>query len=108
MVTDFCQRVYFLLYFIGELIKSNVKIAFDIITPTFLGKPGVIGIELEAKTNLEITLVANLISLTPGTLSLDVSANKKILFVHAMYLIDEDEVRAELKHLEQRLLKVMR
>jgi multicomponent Na+:H+ antiporter subunit E len=111
-LTDYPRRlpraIYFLLYFIGELIKSNVKIAFDIITPTFLGKPGVIGIELEAKTNLEITLVANLISLTPGTLSLDVSANKKILFVHAMYLIDEDEVRAELKHLEQRLLKVMR
>ena len=111
-LTDYPRRlpraIYFLLYFIGELIKSNVKIAFDIITPTFLGKPGVIGIELEAKTNLEITLVANLITLTPGTLSLDVSANKKILFVHAMYLIDEDEVRAELKHLEQRLLKVMR
>ena len=111
-LTDYPRRlpraIYFLLYFIGELIKSNVKIAFDIITPTFLGKPGVIGIELEAKTNLEITLVANLISLTPGTLSLDVSANKKILFVHAMYLINEDAVRAELKHLEQRLLKVMR
>jgi multicomponent Na+:H+ antiporter subunit E len=111
-LTDYPRRlpraIYFLLYFVGELIKSNVKIAFDIITPTFLGKPGVIGIELDAKTNLEITLVANLISLTPGTLSLDVSANKKILFVHAMYLIDEDEVRAELKHLEQRLLKVMR
>lgn len=111
-LTDYPRRLprtlYFLLYFVGELIKSNVKIAFDIITPTFLGKPGVIGIELDAKTNLEITLVANLISLTPGTLSLDVSANKKILFVHAMYLINEDEVRAELKQLEQRLLKVMR
>ena len=111
-LTDYPRRlpraIYFLLYLIGELIKSNVKIAFDIITPTFLGKPGVIGIELDARTNLEITLVANLISLTPGTLSLDVSANKKILFVHAMYLINEDAVRAELKHLEQRLLKVMR
>ena len=88
------------MYLIGELIKSNVKIAFDIITPTFLGKLGVISIELEAKTNVEVTLVANLISLTPGTLSLDVSANKTMLFVHAMYLINEDEVRAELKHLE--------
>jgi multicomponent Na+:H+ antiporter subunit E len=103
-LTDYPRRlpraIYFLLYLIGELIKSNVKIAFDIITPTFLGKLGVISIELEAKTNVEVTLVANLISLTPGTLSLDVSANKTMLFVHAMYLINEDEVRAELKHLE--------
>jgi multicomponent Na+:H+ antiporter subunit E len=102
------RAIYFLLYFIEELIKANLKVAIDIVTPTFLGKPGVIGIELDAKTNLEITLVANVISLTPGTLSLDVSADKKILFVHAMYLIDENQVRAELKNLEQRLLRVMR
>lgn len=111
-VTDYPRRlprtIYFLLYFIEELVKSNIKVAVDIITPTFMGKPGVIGLELDAKTNLEITLVANIISLTPGTLSLDVSADKKILFVHAMYLIDEEKVRDELKNLEQRLLKVMR
>ena len=111
-VTDYPRRlpraIFFILYFIEELVKANLKVAIDIITPTFLGKPGVIGLELDAKTNFEITLVANVISLTPGTLSLDVSADKKILFVHAMYLIDEDEVRAELKNLEQRLLKVMR
>lgn len=111
-VTDYPRRlprtIYFLLYFIEELVKSNIKVAIDIITPTFMGRPGVIGLELDAKTNLEITLVANIISLTPGTLSLDVSADKKILFVHAMYLIDEEKVRDELKNLEQRLLKVMR
>lgn len=102
------QAIGFLLYFIQELIKANIKIAIDIITPTFLGKPGVIGIALDAKTNLEITLVANIISLTPGTLCLDVSADKKILFVHAMYLTDEAKVRADLKQLEQRLLTIMR
>lgn len=112
VLTDYPRRlpraIGFLLYFIEELFKANVKVAIDIITPTFLGKPGVIALELDAKTNLEITLVANIISLTPGTLSLDVSADKKMLFVHAMYLIDEDEVRADLKQLEHRLLKVMR
>ena len=112
MVTDYPRRLprvlYFLLYFIEELIRANITIAKDVITPTFLGKPGVIGLELDAKTNLEITLVANIISLTPGTLSLDVSADKKTLFVHAMYLTDEDKVRESLKILEHRLLKVMR
>jgi len=112
VVTDYPRRLprvlYFLLYFIEELIRANITIAKDVITPTFLGKPGVIGLELDAKTNLEITLVANIISLTPGTLSLDVSADKKTLFVHAMYLTDEDKVRESLKILEHRLLKVMR
>ena len=112
VLADYPRRlpriIFFLLYFIEELLKANIKIAIDIITPTFLGKPGVIGLELDAKTNLEITLVANIISLTPGTLCLDVSADKKILFVHAMYLTDEAEVRADLKKLELKLLSIMR
>ena len=111
-IADYPKRlpraIGFFLYFIEELFKANIKIAVDVITPTFLGKPGVIGLELEAKTNLEIALVANVISLTPGTLCLDVSFDKKILFVHAMYLTDEAQVRADLKQLEQKLLKVMR
>ena len=111
-VADYPRRlpriIFFLLYFIEELLKANIKVAIDIITPTFLGKPGLIGLELDAKTNLEITLVANIISLTPGTLCLDVSADKKILFVHAMYLTDEAEVRADLKKLELKLLSIMR
>lgn len=111
-INDYPRRlpriIGFMLYFTKEMIKANVKIAVDIVTPTFLGKPGVIGLQLEAKTNFEITLVANIISLTPGTLCLDVSSDKNILFVHAMYLTDEESVRADLKQLEQRLLKVMR
>lgn len=111
-LTDYPRRlpraIGFLFYFIEELFKANIKVAIDVITPTFMGKPGVIALKLDAQTNLEITLVANIISLTPGTLCLDVSDDKKLLFVHAMYLIDEDEVRADLKQLELRLLSVMR
>jgi multicomponent Na+:H+ antiporter subunit F len=56
-------------------------------------RPGVIGVPLDAKTDVEITLLANLISLTPGTLSLDVSATGT-LYVHAMYVHDRDGARA--------------
>lgn len=48
-------------------------------------KPGVIALPLSARTEMEITLVANLISLTPGTLSLDVSDDRKVLYIHAMF-----------------------
>lgn len=102
------RMIRFFLYFIEELIKANVRVAIDIVTPTVLAKPGVIGIKLDAKTDFEITLVANVISLTPGTLSLDVSEDKTILFVHAMFLDDETEVRNDLKNLEHRLLEVLR
>lgn len=111
-LADYPQRLprflMFVSYFLWELILSNIKVAVDIITPPWHMKPGVISLELSAKTDLEITLVANFISLTPGTLCLDVSEDKKIMFVHAMFLHDENQVRDELKQMEQRVLRVLR
>lgn len=99
----------FLFYFIKELIKANLIVAYDIITPKDYMKPGIVAIPLDAKTDLEITLFANLITLTPGTLSLDVSNDKKTLYVHGLYVKDVESFRKELKEgLEKRLLEVLR
>ena len=59
---------------------------------------GVIAIPLEARTDAEIVLLANLITLTPGTLSLDISADRKVLYVHAMYIDggDLDQARQQI------------
>ena len=98
----------FIAFFIWELVLSNIKVAIDVVTPPWHMKPGVLRYKLAAKTDLEITLVANFISLTPGTLVLDVSEDKTALFVHAMFLHDEEQVMADLQELEQRLLDVIR
>lgn len=101
--------IKFILYFIKELIMANLKVAFDIITPKDYMKPGIIAVPLDAQTDLEITLFANLLTLTPGTLSLDVSSDKKIMYVHALYVKDAESFRNELKNgLEKRLLEVLR
>lgn len=101
--------INFIFYFIKELIKANMIVAYDIITPKDYMKPGIVAVPLEAKTNLEITLFANLITLTPGTLSLDVSSDKKTLYVHGLYVNDAESFRRELKEgLEKRLLEVLR
>jgi multicomponent Na+:H+ antiporter subunit E len=72
-------------------------------------RPGVIAIPLAAKTDLEITLLANLVSLTPGTLSLDVSDDKSVLYIHAMFVDDPDELRHEIKAgFERRVIEVLR
>jgi multicomponent Na+:H+ antiporter subunit E len=73
---------------------ANLKVAFDIITPKDYMSPGIIAFPLDAKSDLEITLFANLLTLTPGTLSLDVSSDKKILYVHALYVKDADSFRS--------------
>jgi multicomponent Na+:H+ antiporter subunit E len=96
-------------YFIKELFSSNLKVLWDVITPRHISRPGIIGVPLDARTDLEIMLVANLISLTPGTLSIDVSEDKKVLYVHVMFLDDVEEARRSIKTgLEKRVLEVMR
>ncbi|MDQ3551280.1 MAG: Na+/H+ antiporter subunit E [Bacteroidota bacterium] len=101
--------ISFIFYFFKELIKANMQVAHDVITPKFFMKPGIIKYPLDAKTDLEITLLANLISLTPGTLSLDVSDDKKVLYLHAMYIYDKEEFIESIKDgLEKKLLSLLR
>ncbi|GGY46896.1 hypothetical protein GCM10011297_19760 [Bacterioplanes sanyensis] len=102
------RAIRFVLFFIKELVIANWRVATDIVTPIWYMHPGVIAMPLTAKTEFEIALVANIISLTPGTLSMEVSEDKKTLFVHAMFLDDEQKLRGDLKEIEQRLLQVLR
>lgn len=103
-------RVLKLITFFGkELLISNLRVLWDVITPQHISRPGIIAIPLDAQTDLEIMLVANLISLTPGTLSLDVSDDRRLLYVHVMFLDDLDQTRRQIKEgLERRVLEVMR
>lgn len=99
----------FMAYFIYEMIKSNLQVAADVVTPPFYMKPGIVAVPLDAKTDAEIGLLANLITLTPGTLSLDVSEDRSVLYVHVMYLFDEKQFVDGIKQgFERRLLNLMR
>ena len=102
------RLIRFIFFFFSELIMANMRVAFDIVTPVWHMKPGVIAFPLEARTEMEITMVANIISLTPGTLSLDVSDDRRVLFIHAMFLDDEQSVRDDLKKMERRVLEILR
>lgn len=98
-------------FYLWQIILSNLRVAYDIVTPKHYMKPGVIAIPLDAKTDGEITLLANLITLTPGTLTLDISADRRVLFIHTMYMVEDDveKTREEIKSgLERRVLQVLR
>jgi multicomponent Na+:H+ antiporter subunit E len=97
------------LFFIKALVVSNLRVLWDVVTPGHISRPGIIRFALEARTDLEIMLVANLISLTPGTLSIDISEDRQTLYVHVMFLDDIEKARQELKQgLERRVLEVLR
>lgn len=99
----------FVAYFLGSLIRANLLLAYDTVTPSHRLRAAVIGIPLEARTDLEITLLANLISFTPGTLSLDLSDDRRTLYIHAMFLGTIEDVRGEVRDgLEAKLLRLLR
>lgn len=101
--------ISFVFFFLYELLKANLQVAYDVITPRFFMRPGIIQFPLDAQSELEITLLANLITLTPGTLSLDVSDDRKVLYVHAMYIHDKDAFIQSIKTgFEKRLLEILR
>jgi multicomponent Na+:H+ antiporter subunit E len=95
--------------FAWELVIANLRVAWDVITPRHRMRPAVVAVPLAAASDLEILLLANMVSLTPGTLSLDVSDDRRLLYVHAMYLHDRRALARSIKNgFERRLLEVMR
>jgi len=101
--------IRFALFFSWEFLAANLKVVLEVVTPDHNMRPGIVAVPLNARTDLEITAFANLITLTPGTLSLEVSSDRSILFVHAMYIDDAEDFKRNLKRgLEHRLLEVMR
>ena len=101
------KMIALLSFFLWELIKANLRVAYDVVSPRWHMRPGVVAISLDVKSDLEITLLANLITLTPGTLSLDVSTDRTVLYVHCMYIDEVAEFQRHIKDgFERRILEV--
>lgn len=103
------QAFAFALFFFKELVVSTLRVAWEVLTPSIHRKPGIVAVPLDAETDVEITLLANVITLTPGTLSLEVSEDRSVLYVHAMFVDDAETLRRELKEgFERRVLELLR
>lgn len=99
----------FVAFYLRELVAANLRVAQDVLSPTLKVRPGILAIRLDATTDAEITLLANLLTLTPGDLSIDVSGDRSTLYVHSLYLYDIEESRRSIEDdFEGRVLKVMR
>ena len=95
-------------YFLWELIKANLRLALDVATPRYHMKPGIIAVPLDATQDGQILLLSMLINTTPGSVALDVSSDRKILYVHVMYMETPDAARDEIKRgFERRVLGVL-
>ena len=95
-------------YFFYELVKANLRLALDVATPSFHMRPGIIALPLDATQDNQILLLSMLINTTPGSVALDVSPDRKTLYVHVMYMDTPDAAREEIKQgFERRVLGVL-
>lgn len=103
------QITKFLLFFIKEVVRANLRVAWHVVTPSSFFKPGIIALPLEPQSDFEATLLANVLTLTPGSFSVDLSTDRRVLYVHVMDVEDAEQTRGQLKEqYEKPLLEVLR
>ncbi len=96
--------IFFLAFYLVKLISANLYIAYDILTPRMRINPGMIEVEINLDSNFGILLFSNLLSMTPGTLSMDLDRERNLLLVHVLYM---DRLEATEKEI-QRIMKMIR
>jgi multicomponent Na+:H+ antiporter subunit E len=103
------RALLFALFYLQEVVLSSLRVALDVLRLRPGSHPAIVAVPLEPQhTEGSITLLANLITMTPGTMSLDVSRDRKWLYIHAMFVEDVDHFRKHFKSsFERRVLEVM-
>lgn len=83
------------------LVKSNIHLAWEVLTPTDYTKPGLLEVRLPSSSELVLTVIANSITLTPGTMTLGLRPETSTLVIHVLHLRSVDDARAEVEELHR-------
>jgi multicomponent Na+:H+ antiporter subunit E len=95
-------------YLVYELAYANVRLTLDVLHPSHRIRPGVIAVPLDAKSDGEILMLATLVNFTPGSTAIDVSEDRKIMYIHMMHIAESpDASRREIKDgFERRIIQL--
>jgi multicomponent Na+:H+ antiporter subunit E len=112
IVVRFLRRlpwiVVYLGYFLYELVVANIRVARDVLTPGLQITPGIVRVTTRCQTRWEVAMLANSLTMTPGTLSLEVDTATNDLFVHGLYVTTREDFQRDVSRMENLLLKAMR
>lgn len=102
--------VTFLVWYAKEFLLANARVTADVLRPRGRQKmhPAIIAVPAASRSEAEWTLIASLITLTPGTLTLTISREHQILYVHGMFVDSREELVAEIQEMEDRMLGAIR
>ncbi|NJK33321.1 MAG: Na+/H+ antiporter subunit E [Deltaproteobacteria bacterium] len=105
----FFQLAGLFAFFIKELVVANVRVAVQTLSPLDSLRPGILAIPIDPMTDTEITILSSFITLTPGTLTMDVAADRSTLFIHFMHIADAEAQRREIREgFARRVMEAMR
>ena len=100
----FIAIIKLILIFIKELFLSTIQVVSQVLRPRLDIRPGIFAMDIDLKDDWEVTLLSCLITLTPGTLVVDVSPDSKTLYIHSL---DLEDVNEEKQQIENSFIKAM-
>ncbi len=102
----FLHFLFYIVKFFWEMVKANLEVAYLVIHPMLPIKPGIVKIKTKLTKDSAITVLANSITLTPGTLTIDVNESKKELYIHWINVKSTDTQEAT-KHIGDKFEKTL-
>lgn len=99
--------ISFFFYYLGEIILANIQVAREILAPEYNLRPAILKIPMHISSDAQLLVLHNLITMTPGTLSIDVAPDRKAIYVHVMMVDDIEKAKQEIKNsIEKRILEM--
>lgn len=100
----------FLFWYAKEFVSANLSVTAEVLRPRARSKmrPAIVAVPAASRSESEWTLISSLITLTPGTLTITISREHGILYVHGMFVESREELVAEIQEMEDRMLYAMR
>ena len=104
------RKIYYSILFLGfylwKLLSANLFIAYDILSPRMRTNPGIIEVEVTLTSGFGILLLSNLVSMTPGTLSMDLDRERNKLLVHLLYMSRRQATEKEISQIMTRIRQI--
>lgn len=104
------KKIYFtlefLLYYLYNLVAANLYIAWDILTPRMRMKPAFMEVPVKLESDFGLLLFSNLLSMTPGTMSMDISKDKKTVLVHVLYYKTDEIMQKDFFKMQEKIKRI--
>jgi multicomponent Na+:H+ antiporter subunit E len=94
-------------FFMWELLLSNLRVAIDVLRPRTTIRPAVVAVPLDVTSDGEILLLSMLINITPGSVTIDLSDDRRTLYVHVMHMASAEASRREIKEGFERRVRLL-